>query len=290
MLRWAVSLTYLSAQLYKRVGDLNESLRLLQQVVEAPVERFNPTLGTKVVDAAYEAGIIAAGTGEVSQARAFWHRGVERAWQLLASPVEEFVGDLEHPHEFPSVVAVEFLDSAVRCIKALRWTSGRYARPTQGLYLASYANWKAMLADRSAAIADMELMIGERDKIIGSQAGILEKRWETIRSQEAMIADRDQVIVAQGRMLEERWQIMQSEEAMIADRDQVIAAQGRMLEERWEILQSQGAMIAAQKRMLDLAAAYARRRPAWRRLIRRIQSLLYRTGKAFRQIASGGRS
>src|SRR5690606_23222908 len=159
------------------------TLTLLQEVAEAPIEQFSPSLGTKVIDAAYEGGSIAAGQGDLVRARSFWQRGVERAWQLLASPVEEFIGDRGHPLEFPTIVAVELLDSSVRCIKALRWTSGRYERNPQGVHLASYGNWKAMLADRAASIADKERMIGERDAVLAAQDAVLEERWNIMQAQ-----------------------------------------------------------------------------------------------------------
>lgn len=264
MLRWSISLCYLSAQLYKRTGDLAAALGLLQQVADAPVEEFSPSLGTKVIDAAYEAGSIAAGQGDQPMARRFWLRGVERAWQLLASPLDEFLGDRDHPQEFPSIVAVEMLDSAVRCIKALRWTSGRYERIPNAVYFASYQNWKAMLADRASSIAAMEQVVTERGAITAAQDAVLADRWRIMEAQGALLAERDEALAAQAHMLEERWTIMKN--------------QGETLEQRWSIMQEMGDRIAqCEQELRQRDAEIARRlNTRWRWAVRKLKGLFQR--------------
>ena len=159
LLRWKVSLGYLCAQLQKKIGLLPEALEALDWVSAASIDDFNPSLGTKIVDAAYEAGMLAFASGSEERAKEFWMRGIESAYALLRSPIEEYIGRLDYPHQFPTIVAVEFLDSAVRCIRALRWTASEYRRPLSQLYAVSSQNWKSMLEDRWSAMQSMEEVI-----------------------------------------------------------------------------------------------------------------------------------
>jgi 2-polyprenyl-3-methyl-5-hydroxy-6-metoxy-1,4-benzoquinol methylase/tetratricopeptide (TPR) repeat protein len=256
--RFHVSLFYLKAKLLAKIGKFDEALAAFNQVANADLSIFSPTLGTKVVDAAFEAGLMLAGRGDIVEARASWKLGVERAYALLSSDVREFVGDINNPHEFPTIVAVEFLDSAVRCIKALRITAENSFVPLSRLYQLTRENWKGMLEERWSAMQSMEGQIRERDEAIAGQARMLEERWSAMQSMEGQIRERDEAIAGQARMLEERWLAMQSMEALIRERDESIAGQARMLEERWLAMQSMEALIrerdesiAGQARMLE---------------------------------------
>ena len=256
--RFYVSLGYLKARLLIKIGKFNAALPVFQQVANADLSIFSPTLGSKVVDAAFEAGILAASLEDIGAARASWKRGVERAYELLSCDVKEFVGEIDNPHEFPTIVAVEFLDSAVRCIKALRITADDSLVPLTRLYELTRENWKGMLEERSSALQSMEAMIRGRDEAIAGQARMLEERWSIMQSMERTIHERDVAIAGQVRIIEERWSIMKSMDAMISDRDQVIAGQRLVLEKKSTITESVKALNSAV-----------------------IASLRYRFGKAF---------
>jgi len=241
--RFYVSLAYLKARLLVKIGKFDGALAELKQVANADLSIFSPTLGTKVVDAAFEAGLMLAGRGDIVAARVSWKLGVTRAYALLSSELEEFVGDINHPHEFPTIVAVEFLDSAVRCIKALRITAENSFVPLTRLHELTRENWKGMLEERWSAMQSMEALIRERDEAISGQARMLEERWSAMQSMEALIRERDEAIAGQTQMLEERWSAIQSMEALIRERDEAIAGQTQMLEERWSAIQSMEALI-----------------------------------------------
>ena len=174
--RFYVSLAYLKARLLVKIGKFDTALAVLNQVANSDLSIFSPTLGTKVVNAAFEAGLMLAGRGDIVAARDSWKLGVERAYALLSSELEEFVGDINNPHEFPTIVAVEFLDSAVRCIKALRITSDNSFVPLSRLHELTRENWKGMLEERWSAMQSMEALIRERDEAIIEQQKLLEKR------------------------------------------------------------------------------------------------------------------
>ena len=252
--RFHVSLAYLKAKLLLKIGKFDAALPVLKQVANADLSIFSPTLGTKVVDAAFEAGLLEVGRGDIIAARDSWKLGVERAYALLTSDVEEFVGDISNPHEFPTIVAVEFLDSAVRCVRALRITVENSFVPVTRLYELTRENWKGMLEERWASMQSMEAMIRERDGVLAQQTRLLEERWASIQSMEAMVRARDGALAEQARMLENRWAAMQSMEAMIRERDRAISAQARMIDERWASMQLMEAMIRERDRAIEQQA------------------------------------
>jgi ubiquinone/menaquinone biosynthesis C-methylase UbiE len=166
--RFYISHAFLSAQLLKKIGHFDAALKLFNDIANADVAQFSPSLGVKVIDSAFEAGMLNITCGDISAARNCWKLGVERAYSLLSSPLAEFVGELSSPHEFPTIYAVEFLDSAVRCVKALRVTEQKSCVPITRLYDLTRENWKGMLEECQVTIQSMETMIRERDKIIHS--------------------------------------------------------------------------------------------------------------------------
>ncbi|EPH6984415.1 class I SAM-dependent methyltransferase [Pseudomonas aeruginosa] len=243
--RFYVSLAYLKARLLVKIGKFDTALAVLNQVANSDLSIFSPTLGTKVVNAAFEAGLMLAGRGDIVAARDSWKLGVERAYALLSSELEEFVGDINNPHEFPTIVAVEFLDSAVRCIKALRITSDNSFVPLSRLHELTRENWKGMLEERWSAMQSMEALIRERDEAISGQARMLEERWSAMQSLEALIRERDEAISGQARMLEERWSAMQSMEALIRERDEAIIEQQKLLEKRPTVTEAMRVLLSA---------------------------------------------
>jgi SAM-dependent methyltransferase len=236
--RFHVSLAYLKARLLGKIGKFDAALAVLKQVANADLSNFNPSLGTKVVGAAFEAGLMLAGRGDIVAARDHWRHGVVRAYALLSSELEEFVGNINNPHEFPTIDAVEFLDSAVRCIKALRITSENSFVPLSRLHELTRENWKGMLEERWLAMQSMEAMIRARDEAISGQASMLEERWTAIESMEAMIRERDEAISGQASMLEERWLAMQSMEVRIHERDELIVEQRQLLEKQLSVTEA----------------------------------------------------
>ncbi|MAM88646.1 MAG: hypothetical protein CME36_15185 [unclassified Hahellaceae] len=222
--RWQISLSYLLGQLLLSKGDRKEALACLTSVSSSDISDFHPSLGTKIVDAAYEAGCIAASNDDLLQARAHWKRGVERAFSLVQSSATEFLGDIEYPQQFPIIVGVEFLDSAVRCVRALRWSSERFERPANQLARHAEQNWKWLILERAQALHSQELLIQERDEIIARQHAILQ--------QQPRIEQLNEVIASQAKMLEDRWLVVEKMEAMIKERDEVIQSQRRTIEER----------------------------------------------------------
>lgn len=121
--RWNVSLTFLSGRLHLADGALRLAAEDFQRVSMAEVIHITPTLGTKVVEAAYRHGVVMFSLGEHETARASWKHGIRRARECLSEDWVEFYGNLDAPLEFSMNDSVEIVDLAARCAAALRATS-----------------------------------------------------------------------------------------------------------------------------------------------------------------------
>lgn len=123
--RWQVSLAYVRARMRLRRSDRNGALLDFGTVAAADVARITPTLGTKVVDAAFWAGMLWWASGEKGDARRCWKAGLARCGELLGSNWQEFFGNAETPFVFAMNDAVEIVDRATACAQALALTARR---------------------------------------------------------------------------------------------------------------------------------------------------------------------
>ncbi|WLG88969.1 polysaccharide pyruvyl transferase family protein [Pseudomonas cucumis] len=117
--RWCISLSYLQARFYQRTTMQQRSLASYQKVVNTAVINITPTLGTKQVNAAFQAGMIYWEADNHEQATRSWQEGIKLAFNCLNSDLLEFVGNMDHPFLFSLNDAVEIIDAAVQCASAL---------------------------------------------------------------------------------------------------------------------------------------------------------------------------
>lgn len=261
-LRFFVSLSFLKGSLLKKIGNFKDALNEFKKVSETDIKNFNPSLGTKIIDSSFEAGMLQFSAGNIEEARYHWKHGITRAYSLLSSPIEEFLGILDSPHEFPSIVAVEFLDSAVRCIKALRISQPGGNISATRIFELTNTNWKGMLEDRWRAIQKMEQMILERDLTIASQSRLIEERWDTIQAMESMIQQRDDAINGQRSLIEHRLEVMRSMESLLREKDQIIHSQTQLIDERGEAIRSMEVMIQEKDQTINLQDKISEERTA----------------------------
>ncbi len=120
--RWKVSLAYLQGRLLERLARRADAEHAYSDVLAADVIEITPTLGTKLVDAAWRLGYLHWVAQRRDLAREAWHRGVQTASNCLHVDWIEFIGDWERPFPFALNDAGEILDGAVRCALALRAT------------------------------------------------------------------------------------------------------------------------------------------------------------------------
>ncbi|AZV28307.1 hypothetical protein CT157_20575 [Pseudomonas syringae] len=124
--RWCVSLNYLQARFCHRANAGQRALKYYKSVVDSEIFSITPTLGTKQVSAAYQAGMIHWSAGEHEQAVAMWKQGVRLAFECLSADMLEFVGNIDEPFLFSLNDSVEIIDGAVQCASALNIVSKRF--------------------------------------------------------------------------------------------------------------------------------------------------------------------
>lgn len=249
-LRWRISLSYLLAMLHRNEGRLPQAAELLAGLAEVDCRSFSPTIGTKIVDAAYEGGMLRAALGDMPGARQLWKTGVRQAFILLCEPIEEFVGELDYPQHFPGAVAVELLDSATRSVRALRWSSACSHGEQSRLFEQSRQSWKWMIHERARAVASNETMVRSRDVALRRMEEMIADRDSAIAAQTTLIQERDALIVRQGGELAGHVATIRRMNDMIADRDNAITAQAALITDRDRALVAQATVISQREEAL----------------------------------------
>jgi ubiquinone/menaquinone biosynthesis C-methylase UbiE len=118
-LRWRVSLLFIAGRLAMRASDHAEALERFRACMAEDATKFSSLLGTKTIEAAYWAGLLAVRSGDIDEGRRAWSRGVDIARMCIEAeatlPREprgsiELFGFREFAHVF---------DVAGRCAAAL---------------------------------------------------------------------------------------------------------------------------------------------------------------------------
>ncbi len=189
--RWKISLGYLAGQLYLKMGSHASALHMLEGVAHGSVENFSPSLGTKVINAAYESGLLHFAANRLEESRKWWQLAVDRSFELLKSSQGEFIGNRENPLVFPTVDSVEFLDCAVKALKALRQTAPSEHWVLDRLYGEARQNWKWMIDERADALKAVEALVQYKDAIIHDAETLVQQKDLIIRDTEALVDRKD---------------------------------------------------------------------------------------------------
>ncbi|WP_246796868.1 methyltransferase domain-containing protein [Burkholderia perseverans] len=151
--RWHVSLTYVRARLCLRRGDRAGALADFSTVASFDVGPITPTLGTKVVSAAFLAGVLSWSDEAKDDARGWWRLGLTQAGHLLGSAWSEFFGNLDAPFIFAMNDAVEIVDRATACAQALAISHRRGDASAAALYDINQQTLRSALCQREADLA-----------------------------------------------------------------------------------------------------------------------------------------
>jgi ubiquinone/menaquinone biosynthesis C-methylase UbiE len=249
-LRWKVSLAYLAAKLIQKLGRLEEAAYKLEQVAQESLEFFHPSLGTKVVQAAHEAGLIFFGMGDVSRARNCWRLAIERAFEFLKATPSTFIGDSEDPIIFPAEGAVEFLDSAVRSLKALAVSYPAACRPLERLFDESRQNWKWMLDERTKALRTSQEQVSGLVNAFRKAEELLQRKDVIIRDTEALVDAKNAAIYSIEKRLDDTNQALRDTEALVNAKDAVISSVERRLEDVYKAFRDTEALVDARDALI----------------------------------------
>lgn len=149
--RWRISNRYAAGLLLLTLGRHPEARGAFLACAEIDPARFSPLLATKTVDALFQAGRIAAASGNGAGASTAWSQAVQEARRALSGDWTNIVGDPESPVSFGLPEASQVLDLAARSAAGLAQLPQIQTRPGQAwsvIHAASateHARWLAGL-------------------------------------------------------------------------------------------------------------------------------------------------
>jgi SAM-dependent methyltransferase len=121
VLRWKISLAFLSALLALKKGDRSAALRYFTVAAEADPCDFSPLLATKTVAARFWSGVLHLVDGDGEAARRCFAAGVEAGRRALHAPDENAIGNPLDPLTFGFPELAEVADMAGQCANALHY-------------------------------------------------------------------------------------------------------------------------------------------------------------------------
>jgi SAM-dependent methyltransferase len=234
--RWKISLEYLAGQLFLKIGDQLSALRMLEGVAQASVENFSPSLGTKVINAAYESGLLHYAANRIEESRKYWQLAVDRSFELLKSPQGEFIGDPENPLIFPTVGGVEFLDCTVKALRALRQIAPSERWVRDRLYGEARQNWKWMIDERAEALKAVEELVQHKDAIIRDTEARVRNKDSIIQDTEALLQKKDLIIREAEALIDHKDVRIRDTEALVDRKDDLIRDTESRLDETRRVL------------------------------------------------------
>lgn len=160
--RWVISNQYVAGRLLLALGKRTEAREAFLRCGEMNCLKFSPLLGTKTVDAFFQAGLIAACDGDPDAARESWKRGLLEARNVLQRDWTNIWGRPEDPASFGLPEATQIADLATRCSFAIRalghWNRGPGAawESTHVNLGRELASWKSIANERHEWIKELE--------------------------------------------------------------------------------------------------------------------------------------
>jgi SAM-dependent methyltransferase len=119
--RWRLSLSFLAGRLAALRGDRTEALAWFESTATLDWKPFSPLLATKVVAAAFQAGLLYLVDNNTDAARDCFTRGLTLALSAARSPAIAVVGNLQTPLPFALQEMAEVLDMGGQCAVALTY-------------------------------------------------------------------------------------------------------------------------------------------------------------------------
>lgn len=127
--RWRLSLAFLAGRLATLIGRREEALTWYETVAQLDWQGFSPLIVTKVVAAAFQAGLLHLAHGDEERAKASFSRGLGQALLAAKAPAASIIGDPEAPIPFALQELAEVLEMGGQCAVALTYLPGWRTRP-----------------------------------------------------------------------------------------------------------------------------------------------------------------
>ncbi|MCA9288687.1 MAG: methyltransferase domain-containing protein, partial [Phycisphaerales bacterium] len=114
--RWTISNAYLAGLVHLAVGRRGEARAAFHRCAAMDVLAFSPLLASKTIDASFQAGLMAAGDGDLDAARVDFRRGLGELTRVLdARDWTNILGSLDEPLTFGLVDLQQAVELASRC-------------------------------------------------------------------------------------------------------------------------------------------------------------------------------
>jgi tetratricopeptide (TPR) repeat protein len=120
VLRWQISGAYVAGLISQRLGDHESALGWFRRCAACDCREFSPTLGTKTIAAAWQAGRLLAQRGDAAGARRELDRGIEIFFGLFRDGRTALLGNAKRPFDFPYFELTEIAAAVTSCINLLR--------------------------------------------------------------------------------------------------------------------------------------------------------------------------
>jgi 2-polyprenyl-3-methyl-5-hydroxy-6-metoxy-1,4-benzoquinol methylase len=167
VLRWCISLEFVSALLCLASGGRDEARRHLIAVTSSDPLRFSPLIATKLVAAHFLAGTMHLVDGNEESAREAFAAGIEAARRALHAPDEDAIGNPRHPLPFGFTELAEIADMACQCAMAIdalprfRRSPARFWRSVDARRFAMISWLQALQAHNSQLDAEIAALRNE---------------------------------------------------------------------------------------------------------------------------------
>ena len=220
--RWLISLSTLLGLICNKNNDKANALIHLSRAANSSIDKFSPSIGTKILQSFYLQSVILISLNRISCAEIIVDRGIKRGIQLLYQHPDELVGKISQPFNFVLYIYHDILDWLIKMVNI------KNAIPGRKFNIANFDNgntWSALLHERMNAINNMSQMIDERDRTIHDQKCLIDERDRTIHDQKRLIDERDSTVLTQKNLIDER--------------DLVSAKQNQLIEQNNKTIQQQ---------------------------------------------------
>lgn len=217
--RWLISLSTLLGLICNKNNDKANALIHLSRAANSSIDKFSPSIGTKILQSFYLQSVILISLNRISCAEIIVDRGIKRGIQLLYQHPDELVGKISQPFNFVLYIYHDILDWLIKMVNI------KNAIPGRKFNIANFDNgntWSALLHERMNAINNMSQMIDERDRTIHDQKCLIDERDRTIHDQKRLIDERDSTVLTQKNLIDERDLVSAQQNQLIEQNNKTI--------------------------------------------------------------------
>lgn len=131
--RWKISLCYVGALLYQKIGDVDQAEKWFLACSEMNPAAFSAMSGTKTTDSLYRAALYALGRNEKETALERLRKAVEIGQTLVQGEWFNICGDIKMPVTFGMHDLTQIMENLTRCTYALHQVETWHDRPALAL-------------------------------------------------------------------------------------------------------------------------------------------------------------